>query len=156
MKFIIPVLALLLFLSGCSSEPKSEPKPTTITISMFADPGVNPNVEGVASPIEIQVFELVDDSMLLSTDYHQIRDDYKKALKSNFVKSYDYALTPDQFKFISALNINDETNYIGVVVHFSDPDNSEWKKTVKIINKDHNYHLLVYFRDYEVILEKVE
>lgn len=156
MKFIIPVLALLLFLSGCSSEPKSEPKPTTITISMFADPDVNPNVEGVASPIEIQVFELVDDSMLLSTDYHQIRDDYKKALKSNFVKSYDYALTPDQFKFISALNINDETNYIGVVVHFSDPDNSEWKKTVKIINKDHNYHLLVYFRDYEVILEKVE
>ncbi|GLT13673.1 type VI secretion system lipoprotein TssJ [Vibrio algivorus] len=156
MKFILSTLAMWVFLSGCSSDPKPEPEPTKITISMFADHGVNPNVEGVASPVEIQVFELVDDSMLLSTDYHQIRDDFKKALKSNFVKSYDYALTPGQFKFISDFEISDETNYIGVVVHFSDPDNSEWKKTVKIINKDHLYHLLVYFRDYEVILEKVE
>ncbi|WP_089139033.1 type VI secretion system lipoprotein TssJ [Vibrio rumoiensis] len=156
MKFIISILVAFFLLAGCSSDPKPEPKPTKITISMFADHGVNPNVEGMASPIEIQLFELVDDSMLLSTDYHQIRDDFKKALKSNFVKIYDYALTPGQFKFISAFEIDEDINYIAVVAHFSDPDNSEWKKSVKIINKDHLYHLLVYFRDYEVILEKVE
>lgn len=157
MKYIVSMLCIFVFLSGCSSDPsEAVPEPTEITLSMFSNDSSNPNPDGVASPVEIQVFELEDDSMLLSSDYYQIRTDFKKALKSNFVKSYDYVLTPGQFKFVSHFKVNERTNYIGVVAHFSDSENSDWKKTIRIKNKDNLYHILVYFRDYEVILKKVD
>lgn len=150
--------ATLLLLTACSSsENVSPPKmPTTVTFSLVADRQVNPNVWGEASPVEIQVFELTDESMFMSAGYDQIRVDYEKALKSNFVKNYDYVLAPDQFKFVNAIELDKETRYIGVMAHFADPELSEWKKAVKVLNLGREYHLLMQFKDYEVKLDRVE
>ncbi len=149
---------MLLLLVGCSSGEKIRlaDQPTKVTFSLFADFAVNPNVWGESSPIEIQIFELTDDSMFLSAGYDQLKNDYKQALRSNFVKNYDYVLTPDQFKFVNAIDVDAETLYIGVMAHFSDPEISEWKKAVKVLNKGREYHLLLLLRDYEVKLDKVE
>lgn len=153
----------VLLITGCSNlsdgtttavEAKEEL--TQVTFSLVADDDVNPGLFGVASPIEIQVFELVDDSMFMSADFDQITEDYEKALKNNFIKSYDYVMTPGQFKFIDNFKINKETNYIGVMAKFSEPDLSEWKKAVKILNRGRVYHLLMFFNDYEIKLKKVE
>lgn len=157
-------LLLTIFVAGCSSTEKNadtSPTPpseqlTRVTFSLFADNDVNPGLFGVASPIEIQVYELVDDSMFMSADFDQINMDYLEALKNNFVKSYDYVLTPGQYKFVGDFEINPETNYIGVMAKFSEPDLSEWKKAVKVLNRGRIYHLLMFFNDYEVKLEKVE
>ncbi|EEX91797.1 type VI secretion lipoprotein/VasD [Vibrio orientalis CIP 102891 = ATCC 33934] len=111
---------------------------------------------GEAAPVEIQVFELVDDSMFMSSSYDQLKQDYKKALKSNFIKSYDYVLLPGQFKFVNEIEVTDETNYIGVLANFSDIELSEWKKAVKVIKQGREYHLLMLISDYEVDLQRVE
>ena len=152
------LLMLLTVLTACSSSEKIEPakQPTTVTFSFVSDDGTNPNIWGEASPIEVQVFELKDDSMFMSADYDQVKADYKEALRSNFVENYDYVLTPGQFKFVSAFEIDEDTNYIGVMAHFAEPELSEWKKAVKVINKGREYHLLMYFKDYDVKLERVE
>ncbi|MBC3618534.1 type VI secretion system lipoprotein TssJ [Vibrio metschnikovii] len=152
------LLILLTMLSACSSSEKYEPakQPTKVTFSLVSDEGTNPNIWGEASPVEIQVFELRDDSMFMSADYDQIKSDYKKALRSNFIAIYDYVLTPDQFKFVNSFEINENTNYIGVMAHFSEPELSEWKKAVKVLNKGREYHLLMYFKDYDVKLKRVE
>ncbi|EGU51018.1 putative lipoprotein [Vibrio orientalis CIP 102891 = ATCC 33934] len=144
-------------LTGCSSEPVSPAKaPTKVTFSLVATEGMNPNVWGEAAPVEIQVFELVDDSMFMSSSYDQLKQDYKKALKSNFIKSYDYVLLPGQFKFVNEIEVTDETNYIGVLANFSDIELSEWKKAVKVIKQGREYHLLMLISDYEVDLQRVE
>ncbi|GAA0243827.1 type VI secretion system lipoprotein TssJ [Marinomonas primoryensis] len=162
---ITPLLYFLCaqLITGCSSLSDTTITPgeakdelTQVTFSLVADDDVNPGLFGVASPIEIQVFELVDDSMFMSADFDQITEDYEKALKNNFIKSYDYVMTPGQFKFIDDFEINTETNYIGVMAKFSEPDLSEWKKAVKILNRGRIYHLLMFFNDYEVKLKKVE
>jgi type VI secretion system protein VasD len=152
------MLLSLLVLTACSSTEPYEPakQPTKVTFSLLADDGVNPSIWGEASPVEIQVFELKDDSMFMSADYDQLKADYKKALRSNFVKNYDYVLMPDQFKFVNAFEVDEETNYIGVMAHFSDPEISEWKKAVKVLNKGREYHLLMFFKDYDVKLDRVE
>nr|WP_275664570.1 type VI secretion system lipoprotein TssJ [Vibrio tubiashii] len=150
---------LSIFLSACSSEPEPyDPTQlqTKVTFSIVAQDGVNPSIWGQASPVEIQVFELVDDSMFMSSSYDQMKEDYKKALKSNFVKSYDYVLTPGQFKFVNEIEVDEETNYIGIMANFSDIELSEWKKAVKVLNKGREYHLLMLLSDYDVKLEKVE
>ncbi|GAB2655914.1 type VI secretion system lipoprotein TssJ [Vibrio panuliri] len=155
----LSICFIALFLSACSSEPETyDPTqlPTKVTFSIVAQEGMNPSVMGQSSPVEIQVFELVDDSMFMSSSYDQMREDYEKALKSNFVKSYDYAMTPGQFKFVNAIEVDEETNYIGIMAHFSDIELSEWKKAVKVLNKGREYHLLMLLNDYDVKLEKVE
>ncbi|AEF55520.1 type VI secretion system lipoprotein TssJ [Marinomonas posidonica] len=156
------VLVAVVSLSGCGSAQQIF-KPTTpadqltkLTFSLVADDEVNPNFLGGASPIEVQVFELVDDSMFMSADFEEINNDYEEVLKTNFVKSYDYFILPGQFKFIDSFEIQSDTNYIGVVAKFSEPNLSEWKKAVKIINRGRVYHLLMFFNDYEVKLDRVE
>ncbi|MGO1296486.1 MAG: type VI secretion system lipoprotein TssJ [Vibrio sp.] len=165
MKKLLLLLFPLLVLTACSSgssETESEQannpakQQTKVTFSLVADEGVNPSIWGEASPIEIQVFELQDDSMFMSADYDQLKNDYEDALKSNYVKSYDYVLMPGQFKFVDSIPISKETHYIGVVAHFADPELSEWKKAVKVINKGRIYHLLMLFKDYNVKLKRVE
>ncbi len=151
-------LLALVFLTACSSTEETTPPklPTVVTFSLVADRHVNPNVWGESSPVEIQVFELTDESMFMSAGYDQLRGDYEKALKSNFIKNYDYVLTPDQFKFVNKIELEKETRYVGVMAHFADPELSEWKKAVKVLSLGREYHLLMQFRDYEVKLDRVE
>lgn len=94
--------------------------------------------------------------MFMSSSYDQLKADYEKALKSNFVKSYDYVLMPGQFKFVNQIEVDEETNYVGIMVNFSDIELSEWKKAVKVLNKGREYHLLMLLDEYDVKLEKVE
>jgi type VI secretion system protein VasD len=157
-KKLVFTLMMLAVLSGCSSSEEYNPADgqSTITFSMVSDEGVNPNIWGEASPIEVQVFELKDDSMFMSSDYDMIKADYRQALRSNFVDNYDFVLMPGQFKFVNSFDIDPETRYIGVMAHFAEPELSEWKKAVKVLNKGRQYHLLMYFKDYDVKLERVE
>ena len=157
LKLLTPFL-LMVFLAGCSTSQKVKPEDrmTRVTFSLFAGEKVNAGESGTPAPVEIQVYELVDDSMLMSADFDMINKDYEKALKNNFVKTYDYVLTPGQFKFVGDFEIDEETNYIGVVAKFAEPDKSDWKKTVKILNRGRVYHLLMYFDGYEIKLERVE
>lgn len=159
MKTLFSTLVMLAVLTGCSSKPEEynpAESQSQVTFSMVSDEGVNPNIWGEASPIEVQVFELKDDSMFMSADYDMIKADYRQALRSNFVDNYDFVLMPGQFKFVNSFDIDPETRYIGVMAHFAEPELSEWKKAVKVLNKGRNYHLLMYFKDYDVKLERVE
>ena len=100
MRNLLWMCFLSICLSACSSEPEPyDPTqlPPKVTFSIVAQEGVNPSIWGQASPVEIQVFELVDDSMFMSSSYDQMKEDYKKALKSNFVKSYDIYVAPENF-----------------------------------------------------------
>ncbi|ANU39458.1 type VI secretion system lipoprotein TssJ [Vibrio scophthalmi] len=158
MEKVLWMLCSMLLLTACSSSEPYEPAeaPTKVTFSLVSDALVNPNIWGESSPVEIQIFELKDDSMFMSADYDQLKKDYKKVLRSNFVENYDYVLLPDQFKFISAFEIEEETNYIGVMAHFVEPELSEWKQAIKVLNKGRVYHLLMQFKDYNIKLDRVE
>lgn len=149
---------LAMILAGCSSSDEVMPKdmPTTVTFSMVTTENVNPNVSGDATPVEIQVFELEDDSMFLASGYDQLAGDAPAALKSNYVDHRDFSLVPGQFKFIDSFEIAEETRYISVMARFSDPDVSDWKKVVKVLPVGRVYHLLMYFDGTEVVLVKVE
>ncbi|WP_237360757.1 type VI secretion system lipoprotein TssJ [Vibrio marisflavi] len=168
MKYILRSILLISTLSmlGCSSifgsdEPQPQPNPenlpsSTFTLSMVTTGDINQNSQGQASPVELRVFELQDDSMFMSASYDQLTNNYKKALKSNFVKDYDYVMLPGHFKFVEALTLNSATRYIGVMAFYSDPEHSEWKKVVKVKTYGNDYHILVYLNNNNVKLERVQ
>ncbi|MCL9781346.1 type VI secretion system lipoprotein TssJ [Vibrio sp. S4M6] len=151
-------------LSGCSSWFHSDPPPvpdqdttpSTMTFSMVTTNTINPNAKGNASPVELRVFELQDDSMFTSASYDQLINDFKQALKSNFIKDYDYVVLPNHFKFVEPLTLNNDTRYIGVMAFYSDSDHSEWKKVVEVKPFGHDYHILIYLNNNDVTLERVQ
>ena len=131
-------------------------QPTQLTYSIVAQQDVNQNANGDATPIEFQLFELEEDSKLLAADYDSLVTDFEDALGSNYIEHSDFTLLPGQFKFIKTFAVDEDTRYIGVMAHFSDPDVSQWKKIIKINRLGAEYHLLVLFKAQEVILDKVE
>ncbi len=152
----VAVYAWLFLLVGCSSKYDPSVAASTITISMVTTDSININNNEEASPVELKVFELKDDSMFNSASYDQLALDYKKALKSNYIGDNDYVLLPNKFKFIEKKELNENTRYIGVAVFFSDSDNSDWKKSIKVKTLGRDYHLLIYIKDNQVMLARVE
>ncbi|WP_025821240.1 type VI secretion system lipoprotein TssJ [Shewanella marina] len=152
------IMLMLMSLSGCSllGFDDEDLPPSTIAYSLYATDSVNPNVSGDGTPVEIQVFELEDDSMFQSAEYDQLVDDAEEALKSNYLDHRDYMLVPGQFKVVAPFELDDDTAYIGVMARFAEPDKSEWKKVVKVTPEDKQYSLLIHFSDKAVVLKKVE
>lgn len=140
------------------SVPVGEAKdlPTQLTYSMYALDRVNLNAAGEATPLELVVYELEDDSKFLAADFDLLKADYKKALGSNYVDHSDYTLLPGQFKFIDSFAIDEDTRYIGIMAHFNDPEVAQWKKVVKIKPMGGEYHLLMFFNEQGIVLDKVE
>lgn len=117
---------------------------------------MNQNPNGDSTPIEFQLFELEDDSKLLAADYDSLTADFEDALVSNYIDHSDFTMLPGQFKFIEPFEVDEDTRYIGVMAHFGDPEVSQWKKVIKIKSIGTEYHVLILFKEQEVILDKVE
>ncbi|CEO42063.1 conserved hypothetical protein [Photobacterium kishitanii] len=152
----VVIYVWLLLLIGCSSKYDPSLEASTITMSMVTTDSININNNEEASPVELKVFELEDDSMFNSASYDQLALKYKATLKSNYIDDYDYVLLPNKFKFIEKIKLDADTRYIGVMAFFSDSDHSDWKKSVKVKTLGRDYHLLIYIKDNQVMLDRVE
>lgn len=171
----IILLFLPVFVSGCLSSiadgvtktaqviwdpsiPVGDPQngPTTLDISMFASDDTNPNIDGEPSPVEFQIFQLVDDSKFLLADYNNMVNDLEDELGKNYIDHQDYVLSPGQFKHIETFEVEEDTIFIGVMGRFSEPSVTEWKKTVKVKSVGKAYHLLVFLDNNKIELEVVE
>ncbi|MCF3097682.1 type VI secretion system lipoprotein TssJ [Aeromonas australiensis] len=162
--------ACLLALAGCTAMGKmadvamnpdiqvgsNDDQPSTLGLSLLAEPDVNPNESGEAAPIEFQVVLLAEDSKLLATDYDQVTADVEKALGKNYLDHQDYTLLPGQFKYLPPVKLDEKTRYIGVIARYADPDSAEWRKVIKVKSKGAAYQILVHLRLDEVELQKEE
>ncbi|MCE8017134.1 type VI secretion system lipoprotein TssJ [Halomonas sp. MCCC 1A17488] len=167
------VVALLaLVLSGCASTREAagktwqvmrdpsipvgypEDRPSRVDLAMLAAYDVNPNLEGDGTPLRFQVLQLKDDSMLMAADHHQLRDDLEGALGTNYLTHDDFTLLPGQWKFYEPFEVDEQARYIGVIAFYSDPEQAQWKKVVKVSARGEDYHLLVHLRADEAELRK--
>lgn len=135
---------------------KPEDLPSKMDITMLAEPDVNPNEAMQSSPIKFQVIELEDDSGVMAADFDQFLKNMKETLGENYIDHSDYALLPRGFKFIEPFEISEDTRYIGVMAFYSYPNQSQWKKVIKVDPVGGHYHLLVNLREREVILKKAD
>ena len=167
----LTLLVLMAFtLSGCTAVGKmwdvaknpdiqvgsNNDQPSTVAFSMVAEPDMNPNESGDASPVEFQVVMLSEDSRLLATDFDQVSSDIEAALAKNYIDHQDYTLLPGQFKYLPPVKLDEKTRYIGVIARYADPDSAEWRKVIKVKNTGQAYQILVHLRLDEVDLQQEE
>ncbi|HAT1682906.1 TPA: type VI secretion system lipoprotein TssJ [Klebsiella oxytoca] len=131
-------------------------QPSTVSFSLVAEPDMNPNDSGDASPLEFQIVMLSEDSRLLAADFDEVSNDLKGALAKNYVDHQDYTLLPGQFKYLPPVKLAEKTRYIGVIAHYSDPDSTEWRKVMKVKNTGQTYQVLVNLRLDEIVLQQEE
>ena len=169
------LLLLVLVLSGCSKsweatkkvgkvlwDPdipvgKANQQPSEIAITLLAEPDMNPNPDGEPSPVEMQLVYLSEDSRFESMDFDQLDDKpLPDVLGKNYIDHQDYTLTPDQYKPLALLRTSGENRYLGVIVRYSDPNVTEWKKIIRLSGIGRQYYILVHVRANEVELLKEE
>lgn len=167
------VLLITLLLSSCTVSKKvgqvlMDPdiqvgslaeQPSTVRITLLAEPDINKNESDEATPVNLQVIYLSEDSKLLATDFDQLNEedsDLEKILGKNYIDHQDYTLLPGQFKPLELIKLEEDNQYIGVVVYYADENISQWKKVIKIKGVGHGYHLLIHVRDNDVELQKEE
>lgn len=133
-----------------------EDLPSRVDLTMLAEPDVNPNEALAPTPIAFQVIELRDSSRLMAGDFDQLLTDLEEALGENYVEHSDYTLVPGQFKYVESFEIDGDTRYVGVIAFYAYPNQSQWKKVVKVDPVGGRYHLLVNLRQRDVVLQKAD
>ena len=157
------MLCLALLLPGCSVMKGDKDtectagQPSTVRLTLLAEPDINHNQKGEPTPTEIAVVYLSDDSRLLAADYDQLSSKIlEKTLSKNYIDHQEYTLLPSQYKPLLPVELNEKNSHIGVVVYYANANLTEWKKIIKINGTGHNYHVLVHLRSNEIDLRKEE
>jgi type VI secretion system protein VasD len=132
-------------------------QPSTVRLTMLAEPDINPNELGEAAPTEVAVIYLSEDSKLWAADYDQLTSDaLEKTLGKNYIDHQEYTLLPGQYKVLPTIKLEEDDRYIGVIARFADAEKSEWKKIIKVKSIGQNYHVLIHIRAHDIDLRKEE
>ena len=87
-------------------------QPSTLNLTLLAEPDINRNETNQPSPIEVKVVYLSEDSRLLSAYYEQLStEDIKEVLGKNYIDHQDYTLLPSQFKAVPPIKLDKNNNY---------------------------------------------
>ena len=163
-------LAVLMFMvtlgmAGCQSSiwpndetPDVTKLPSTLGLTLLADKDINPNESQVASPVAFQLIWMSDDSKLMSADIDQLQEKkIEDTLGKNYINHQDFTLVPGQYKYLPPVEMDKDVKYIGVVVYYSHPNKSQWKKALKLFPLGRHYQVLVHLhKDSVDILKESE
>lgn len=160
--FLTSALCLAFLLSGCTlwknkNAARVADQPSTVRLTLLAEPDINPNEKGEPAPTEIAVVYLSEDSKLLAADYDQLGSEMlKKTLSKNYIDHQEYTLLPNQYKPLPPVELEEKNNYLGVIAYYADANRSEWKKIIKINSVGHRYGVLIHVRANDIDLRKEE
>ncbi|VAW50063.1 hypothetical protein MNBD_GAMMA04-1202 [hydrothermal vent metagenome] len=106
----------------------------------------------LGTPTSIKVFQLTDDSMLLSADQESLNKDIDVALGKTYLDHSDFVITPGAFKFVDFEKIHEKTRFIGVVANYRNSNHSTWKQVIKLDLKDRKQALFIHLTQQSVFV----
>lgn len=126
------VIAVLLGLAACASKPKPPPPPSIVKASLDAQPSVNPDVKGRASPIIVRVYELKSVAAFNSSDFFSLFEREKETLGAELVEREEFQLQPGEKRQFDK-QLQPETRYVGVVAAFRNLEKAQWRASAAIV-----------------------
>lgn len=165
LKFLIIYISSAILLVGCGSPIETAKKigkviidpsipvgekavqPSTIRFSLLADADINPNFSGDATPLQVTVVYLREDSKLLNLALDELTDvDIETVLGKNYLDHQDYTLIPGQFKTLEEIKLYKENQYVAVIGYYAADAESEWKRIIPAKGKGEEYKFLIHAR----------
>ncbi|WP_299017757.1 type VI secretion system lipoprotein TssJ [uncultured Photobacterium sp.] len=115
------VIALALLLGGCSSWMFwKDASPLLLVVNIEAANNINPNVDGLASPLEMRIYQLSDSEAFNQASFIDLYSDDQGTLKADLLSKRQLeSVFPGDTRQLTMPQIA-ETQYIGVVAAFAD------------------------------------
>ncbi|GAB0114820.1 type VI secretion system lipoprotein TssJ [Acidisoma sp. C75] len=132
------LLVSLTALSGCFG-----PSPTTLNLTVDADPQLNPSNSNAPSPMVLKFFELTDPDAFEAATFNQLFYSANDTLKSDLLNTFSLQLVPGQKKATIRRNLTSQTAYLGIVAGYRQINNASWRLTRKINMRGSNRIRLV-------------
>jgi type VI secretion system protein VasD len=127
------VLGCVLVLAACATSRSDEPPVRTKTF-LQAEPDLNPDATGRASPVVLRVFELKSDAEFLSADFFALYERERESLGSSLLSRQEFVLQPGESRELF-LPVPRDAAYIGVVAAFRDIRVAKWRTIARAPHK---------------------
>lgn len=103
-----------------------EPSPTRIEAKIKADPDINPDFDGQASPLVVRLYELKSPTAFNSAGFFALYDGDLAELGADMQNREELELQPGQELEVMR-DLKPETRYIGIMAAYRDIDNAAWR-----------------------------
>ncbi|RLV61247.1 type VI secretion system lipoprotein TssJ [Parashewanella curva] len=139
MKKNLTIILFTLCCSSCSTISSIWPfgddiKPSPqLVVNITAHNNINPNLAGVASPIELRLYQLNDSEAFSQTDFISLYTDPQGALKAGLLSARNLSsIFPGQSKKFT-YPLNAQTQFIGIIAAFADYRQAKTKGIYKVL-----------------------
>ncbi len=106
--------------------------PTTLHLTLQAQPGLNPDNTGLPNPVQAHVFLLKNPDVFSNTDYFQFADKEKTVLGADLLAQRDEFMHPGQTQMLT-MPIPKDTKFIGVSAAYRNIDQATWRVVTPIV-----------------------
>lgn len=105
-----------LFLNACSWR---EVQPLQVVVNIEAENNINPNINGLASPLEVRVYQLADSDAFSQANFIDLYSNDQGVLKAGLLSKRQLdSILPSETHRV-ALPQSSAVKYVGVVAAFS-------------------------------------
>lgn len=127
MKFFVYLL-IIFFIYGCASS-----KPPQLEANLHSASYLNPNIYNQPSPVVVSIYQLKSPTAFQQANFFALYTNPSTTLANDLIDKSEIEIRPDQTQTTKQI-ISPETNFIGVVAAYRNPDNSQWRRILPIPN----------------------
>ncbi|MBT3046326.1 MAG: type VI secretion system lipoprotein TssJ [gamma proteobacterium symbiont of Ctena orbiculata] len=138
-------LLYLLLLMGCSSV-------STITVTMSAASGVNPDINSRPSPIVARIYELKSLSVFNNADFFNLFEQDVALLGEEMLMRDELHFQPGEVKMLER-DLQPDTRYVGVIGAYRDIENAAWRRSIEIDLHDETTFVIEFGKN-GIVLQK--
>jgi type VI secretion system protein VasD len=120
----VPLAGCGLF--GSDEPPPPPPPPTVVSVTMKADPGVNPDQEGTPKPIAVKLFQLGSTAKFLAADFFALDGDAASVLGGDLIAQESYVIPPGGTE-VYQREMKPEARFVGITAAYAQIDQAQWR-----------------------------
>ena|SRR6185312_1697241 len=134
MKYLLACIFILL--TACSTSPPQ------LKAQLTAVNFLNPNINNRPSPVVVTVLQLKSPTIFQQTNFFALYNNPIGILGSDLLDKREIEVQPNQ-RLELQQNLAQETNFIGVIAAFRNPDRAQWRQLITV-NTGHDAKLQIH------------
>ena len=107
-------------------------RPAEVTLHIAASKEANLKKDGMAYPVQIQIFELLNTDTFLLADFFPLYLKAQETLGDDLVWHDELSISPGQAIKMDAHKLGAESRYIAVVAGFGEWENAQWRALIEV------------------------
>ena len=127
---LLTLFCTLFFLFSCASAPKLR----VLEGGIVTSPDLNPDHNSRPSPVVLRVYQLNTKENFVNADFFSLYDDAQTFLAKDLISVEERELLPGA-RYEYDLELDPETNYVGIVVAFREIDKAQWISIAQVPEK---------------------